>query len=150
VLTKFVEPLVLPGQEFFAEWKKLQGPPYEHQSIFKASKAIDLTAITSVLATGNFASFISLAFSLFFSIYLFSLFRFLCFSLYLSFALRFLSFAFSLSLFRFLYLYLSISIYLSIIFPLSLSLFPFLFIYFSFALSIIYLLFPLFFSLSSI
>lgn len=52
VLTKFVEPLVLDSTGFFSLWKKLAGPPYEHQSVFKAGTAIDLRAITHVLARG--------------------------------------------------------------------------------------------------
>lgn len=52
VLTKFVEPIALGASEFFSEWKKTTGPPYEHQSIFKASRAIDLPAITNLLVSG--------------------------------------------------------------------------------------------------
>lgn len=52
VLTKFVEPVLLDATGFFGLWKKLAGPPYEHQSVFKAGATIDMPGITHVLSSG--------------------------------------------------------------------------------------------------
>ncbi|KAL6076930.1 AP-2 complex subunit alpha [Balamuthia mandrillaris] len=52
VLTKFIVPNVLSKNDFFGTWKQYSGPPYEHQSIFRASKIIDLSSITANLSTG--------------------------------------------------------------------------------------------------
>jgi len=52
VLTKFIEPTIQTGTEFFGIWKKFAGAPFEHQSIFKASKPIDLSAIGYLLSSG--------------------------------------------------------------------------------------------------
>jgi len=52
VLTKFVEPVTLDDTNFFGLWKKLAGPPYEHQSVLKAGTTIDLPAISRVLSSG--------------------------------------------------------------------------------------------------
>jgi len=53
VMTKFVEPLIIQGGDFFVQWKQLDTVgPHNTQLVVKSAKPIDISAVTKVLTTG--------------------------------------------------------------------------------------------------
>ncbi|KAI8925861.1 adaptin N terminal region-domain-containing protein [Entophlyctis helioformis] len=56
VATKFVAPVELGVDDFFARWRQIGGPPREAQAVFSAGGVIDVKASKAVLSSLQFAS----------------------------------------------------------------------------------------------
>ncbi|KAJ9084078.1 hypothetical protein DSO57_1028047 [Entomophthora muscae] len=49
VQTSFLEPAPMAGQDFFARWKQIEGPPREAQSIFRSGVNIEVETVKTAL-----------------------------------------------------------------------------------------------------
>ncbi|KAK6097766.1 hypothetical protein MT418_001858 [Batrachochytrium dendrobatidis] len=56
VLTKFISPIVLDGDDFFLRWRQIGGAPREAQKVFSANGVIDIRASKAALVGFQFAS----------------------------------------------------------------------------------------------
>jgi AP-2 complex subunit alpha len=51
-VNKFISPISMPGGDFFRQWNKITGKPYEEQQVIKATKPIDSAANVKMFSAG--------------------------------------------------------------------------------------------------